>query len=90
MNRRTIAATALGFDYAEMGHYLYQPSRFTVPVWAVGDHYYTVAREPELSRIERDRNGVANSWVWELHPDRYAQTLAGAMNPPRKVWRTPG
>lgn len=84
MTRRTVAATALGFDTAEMAHYLYQPSRFRIPVWAVDDLYLTVATPAEIARMDRD--GTANRWAWEPHRDAYAQRLAGGMTPARTIW----
>ena len=44
MTRRITAreaiATHLGYDYAEMEDYRYQPTRTTVPVYAVREAYY--------------------------------------------------
>lgn len=86
--RATIAATALGWDAAEMSDARYQPSRFyTVPVWSVGDGFITVATRAELARMDQ-RGGGAEGWNWEPHPDQYAQRLAFAMNPHRTVWIT--
>lgn len=86
MTRRTVAATALGFDAAEMGHYLYQPARFTAPVWAVGDQYCTVATVAELQRLDKQRQIASEDWA--PHSDQYAQRLAQTMNPPRTIWTT--
>jgi hypothetical protein len=87
-SRATIAATALGWDAAEMADARYQPSRFyTVPVWSAGDGFITVATLAELSRMDQ-RGGGAEGWKWEPHRDNYAQRLAQAMSPPRMVWIT--
>jgi hypothetical protein len=86
--RATIAATALGWDAAEMADARYQPTRFyNVPVWSAGDGFITVATSAELARMDQ-RGGGAEGWNWELHPDHYAQGLAQTMNPRRLVWIT--
>ncbi len=81
-SRATIAATALGWDAAEMADARYQPTRFyNVPVWSANDGFITVATRAELARMDQ-RGGGAECWDWEPHPDQFAQRLATNMNPP--------
>jgi hypothetical protein len=87
-SRATIAATALGWDAAEMSDARYQPTRFyNVPVWSADDGFITVATRAELARMDQ-RGGGAECWDWEPHPDQFAQRLATNMNPPRIVFIT--
>ena len=54
-NRRLLLADYLGWDYADLGDYRYQPSRFVrIPVYTAGDYYYCVTREGEKPPVCHD------------------------------------
>jgi len=74
ISRPEIAATALGWDMADMSHALYHYGHTGAPVWSVGNGYLTVATPKELARVAKYLHGEPSDWT--EHPDRRAATMA--------------
>lgn len=74
VSRAEIAATALGWDMAEMRDYLYHHGRTGAPVWGVGNGYLTVATPKEFARVARYLHTEPTEWT--EHPDPRARDLA--------------
>tara|TARA_R110002126_G_scaffold260632_1_gene403611 strand:- start:245 stop:526 length:282 start_codon:yes stop_codon:yes gene_type:complete len=74
ISRPEIAATALGWDMADMSHALYHYGHTGAPVWSVGDGYLTVATPKELARVAKYLHGIAADWT--EYPDRRSQLMA--------------
>lgn len=70
-----ILASTLGIDSADMKDYRYQPTRTPFPLWALGDHYYTVSPT-------KPRNYMGLEWV-----EYRDQFFASSSN--TKVWIAP-
>lgn len=70
-DRREIAASAMGMDYAEMLEYQYQSTRYQPALYAVGDHYIMVG-----TTAEKDRTEKKLGYKFEPHRDAHWQSLA--------------
>ena len=44
ISTKEVIATAVNYDMAEIEEYRYQSTRTTLPVYAIGDHYYCAPR----------------------------------------------
>lgn len=74
ISRPEIAATALGWDMADMSDCLYHYGHTGAPVWSVGNGYLTVATPKELARVAKYLHSEAADWT--EHKNSYAASLA--------------
>ncbi len=74
ISRPEIAATALGWDMADMRDYVYHFGHTGAPVWAIGDGYLTVATPKELARVAKYLHSEPSDWTG--HKNSHAASLA--------------
>jgi hypothetical protein len=53
---REAIATYVGYDFAEIEDYRYQPTRTAIPVYAIGDAYYCAPTA---------RQKLPGGWAWK-------------------------
>jgi hypothetical protein len=51
MRSKTIIASSIGFDVADMEDYRYQPTRTKQPIYAVGEHYYACGKRKPTDEV---------------------------------------
>jgi hypothetical protein len=54
MRKDVVLASTFGWDISDLREYRYQQHRATIPIWAIGNRYFTVTKGDKPPRDERN------------------------------------